>query len=308
MRLVTVCPGDKDRYRFGFNGQEKINEWAGIGNFEDYKARGFDTRIARFISGDPMANKFPMLTPYQFASNTPIQAIDLDGLEAWFVHGTFSDPSTFTAKTRNEIKDLFNNSVAFSYQWSGKNSNEARINAGEHLAEQIFANRINGEKITILGHSHGGNVGIYAVNILIDKYGVNPSDINLITLNTPVRSDFQLRSDLVNHFNIYNNQDAVQVIGGKYFNGGRTYENTINIRYQDQNPELSGSGILNHFGTQQKNVDAWFPKLTKEVRKYPLRFQSPERDNSSTNDSKSKPQESKKSNGSFKTGQAVYGN
>jgi hypothetical protein len=27
--------------------------------------------------------KYPDLTPYQFASNTPIQAIDLDGLEAF---------------------------------------------------------------------------------------------------------------------------------------------------------------------------------------------------------------------------------
>jgi polyhydroxyalkanoate synthesis regulator phasin len=31
---------------------------------------------------DPLTSKYPMLTPYQFASNTPIQAIDLDGLEA----------------------------------------------------------------------------------------------------------------------------------------------------------------------------------------------------------------------------------
>ena len=31
---------------------------------------------------DPLTASYPMLTPYQFASNTPIQAIDLDGLEA----------------------------------------------------------------------------------------------------------------------------------------------------------------------------------------------------------------------------------
>ena len=79
--LVDICDWDKDRYRFGFNGQEKVNEWAGVGNFMDYKERGQDTRIARFISVDPLTKKFPMLTPYQFASNTPIQAIDLDGLE-----------------------------------------------------------------------------------------------------------------------------------------------------------------------------------------------------------------------------------
>ena len=37
---------------------------------------------SRFLSVDPIGRKYPELTPYQFASNTPIQAIDLDGLEA----------------------------------------------------------------------------------------------------------------------------------------------------------------------------------------------------------------------------------
>ena len=74
--------GGADPYRFGFNGQMKVNEVAGVGNFMDYKARGQDIRIARFISIDPLTKRFPMLSPYQFASNTPIQAIDIDGLEA----------------------------------------------------------------------------------------------------------------------------------------------------------------------------------------------------------------------------------
>lgn len=39
-------------------------------------------RIARFLSVDPLTKGYPMLTPYQFASNTPIMAVDLDGLES----------------------------------------------------------------------------------------------------------------------------------------------------------------------------------------------------------------------------------
>jgi RHS repeat-associated protein len=79
--LVDICDTDGDKYRFGFNGQEKVNEWSGVGNFMDYKERGQDTRIARFLSVDPLAKKFPMLTPYQFGSNNPIMNVDLDGLE-----------------------------------------------------------------------------------------------------------------------------------------------------------------------------------------------------------------------------------
>ena len=69
-------------YRYGFNGMEKDNELKGNGNAINYEARFFDPRVGRFLSLDPLSKKFPMLSPFQFASNTPIWAVDLDGLEA----------------------------------------------------------------------------------------------------------------------------------------------------------------------------------------------------------------------------------
>lgn len=72
-------------YRYGFNGKENDNEVKGEGNQQDYGMRVYDPRIGRFLSVDPITAKYPELTPYQFASNTPIQAIDLDGLEAYVV-------------------------------------------------------------------------------------------------------------------------------------------------------------------------------------------------------------------------------
>ena len=53
----------------------------GLGNSIDYGFRRQDTRTGRFISVDPLTKKYPMLTPYQFASNRCIDGIDLDGLE-----------------------------------------------------------------------------------------------------------------------------------------------------------------------------------------------------------------------------------
>lgn len=73
-----VIAGGSD-FRFGFNGQQKDNEIRGTGNSLDFKFRGYDSRLARFTSIDPLTDKFPWWTPYQFAGNTPIQAIDLDG-------------------------------------------------------------------------------------------------------------------------------------------------------------------------------------------------------------------------------------
>ncbi|GAB4447042.1 MAG: hypothetical protein OHK0036_00750 [Bacteroidia bacterium] len=72
-------------YRYGFNGKENDNEVMGNGKFQDYGARMYDTRLGRFISADPLIVKqkqYVRLSSYQFASNTPIRAIDKDGLEA----------------------------------------------------------------------------------------------------------------------------------------------------------------------------------------------------------------------------------
>ncbi len=57
-------------------------ETYGFVNEYDYGFRIYNPRLGKFLSIDPLTKSYPMLTPYQFASNTPIQAIDLGGLEA----------------------------------------------------------------------------------------------------------------------------------------------------------------------------------------------------------------------------------
>lgn len=37
--------------------------------------------LGKFLTVDPITMSYPMLTPYQFASNRPIDGIDRDGLE-----------------------------------------------------------------------------------------------------------------------------------------------------------------------------------------------------------------------------------
>jgi len=86
-------------YRYGFNGKENDNDIGkGNGNQQDYGMRIYDPSVGRFLSVDPITKQYPELTPYQFASNTPIKAVDLDGLEAVQVsaslRGTFLILST----------------------------------------------------------------------------------------------------------------------------------------------------------------------------------------------------------------------
>ncbi len=71
-------------YRYGFNGKEQDPEISGDGNQYDYGFRIYNPRLGRFLSTDPIAAKYPELTPFQFASNSPVSGVDQDGLEYVF--------------------------------------------------------------------------------------------------------------------------------------------------------------------------------------------------------------------------------
>lgn len=79
-------------YRYGFNGKEKDNK-DGVVQY-DYGFRIYDPRLVRFKSVDPLSKSYPYYTPYQFAGNTPIFAIDLDGLEIRNAYYKYSSDGT----------------------------------------------------------------------------------------------------------------------------------------------------------------------------------------------------------------------
>ncbi len=71
-----------EKYRFGFQGQEKDDEISGTtGGHISYKYRIHDTRIGRFLSIDPLTAKYPYNSPYAFSENRVIDGIELEGLE-----------------------------------------------------------------------------------------------------------------------------------------------------------------------------------------------------------------------------------
>ena len=118
------CAG---RYEFGFNGKLKDNEVAGSGNWQDYGMRVYNPRLARFPSVDPLTAKYPELTPYQFASNTPIQAIDLDGLEQY--HYSLS----FNKDGKSQIQKTDDTHLKYEHwRWGSANCLGVSIPVPEH--------------------------------------------------------------------------------------------------------------------------------------------------------------------------------
>ena len=185
-----LMPGrtfSSDKYRYGFNGKE---EDIGLEGQVDYGFRIYDKQLGRFKSIDPLTIKYPELTPFQFASNTPIQAIDLDGLEAFFIHGTTSNSKrwTETFSAKKAVQTLLtitnNKTVNTGFNWKAPltNNEKTRAEAAGLLADFVMSHRVEGEEITLIGHSHGGNVAIQAAKLISEKTG---QKVNIITIATP---------------------------------------------------------------------------------------------------------------------------
>ncbi|MCG3167821.1 MAG: hypothetical protein POELPBGB_03616 [Bacteroidia bacterium] len=82
----SLMPGrheESDEYRFGFQAQEKDDEISGEGNSISFKYRVEDTRLGRFLSIDPLAQKYPKWSPYAFSGNQVVHTFELEGLEPW---------------------------------------------------------------------------------------------------------------------------------------------------------------------------------------------------------------------------------
>ncbi|MGB3949385.1 MAG: RHS repeat-associated core domain-containing protein, partial [Bacteroidia bacterium] len=64
---------------FGFNGKRQDNEIYGEDNSYDFGARMYDPRLGRWLSTDPSESKYPGISTYSFAFNSPIVFNDPDG-------------------------------------------------------------------------------------------------------------------------------------------------------------------------------------------------------------------------------------
>jgi pimeloyl-ACP methyl ester carboxylesterase len=236
---------------------------------------------------DPLAHKYPSMSSFVFTGNNPINAIDPDGRDIIPVHGTWSNLRTW--KNLNGIKTASNNLfgdnvLGKSYGWSGANYAESRTKAAlgliNHVRKQMQSETFNGE-ITLVGHSHGGIVSIEALNMMAEMKEFDNVQLNLLTINTPVRDDYQLSEKAtgrVNHVNVYDPKDPVQSNGGnsmvvlpdlprtpdfmdvntkgtgEYGPAGRTFKNAKNISVDKP------QGVLGDFHNSHNRTDTWIDK------------------------------------------------
>ncbi|WNJ21515.1 hypothetical protein [Pontibacter sp. G13] len=107
--LMPGRNGQRDEYRYGFQGQETDDEVYGKGSAVSYKYRVHDARIGRFLSIDPLAPDYPHNSPYAFSENRVIDGVELEGLE---VH-VLNDESEIHGPFTPEYIDEKNKSIEF---------------------------------------------------------------------------------------------------------------------------------------------------------------------------------------------------
>ena len=84
--VVTPAAGSANRYRF--SGKEE-QSFAGV-PWQDFGARMYDPDLARWTTPDPLADKYPGISPYVYCNDNPVNIVDTDGEAIGFVMDVIS--------------------------------------------------------------------------------------------------------------------------------------------------------------------------------------------------------------------------
>ena len=106
--------------RYLYNGKEMQDS----SSFYDYGARYYNPDIGRFLTIDKYAEKYYMLTPYQYAANNPIKYIDVNG--------------DSIGPTNNLTKDQMNAMTQFAATKEGNKFLSNYAKAGQQVFGQTF--------------------------------------------------------------------------------------------------------------------------------------------------------------------------
>jgi hypothetical protein len=162
--------------------------------------------------------------------------------------------------------------------WSGDDSSSARKQAATNLTNYINNYHFkSGEKLNIVGHSHGGNIAK-----LVSQWS-NVKVDNLVTIETPVRTDYKTNYENVsNMIETYSRYDIVQIHGGgeSTFRGNEYGEagdcervsNCIDVtRFTTPGTVITGYRSITAHSDPYTNLDSLqtiFPRFNQNVLNY----------------------------------------
>jgi RHS repeat-associated protein len=199
-------------YRYGFNGKEKDDSGEFGSTVYDYGFRIHNPAIAKFLSVDPLTASYPWYTPYQFAGNKPIMAIDLDGAEEKIV---IMDGSKVRAKLKaSDYKAIVWGKIKRHY-WTIHSGAEKNWSSGYDRYTLGMGGKDKGwygpGKGTLSINSSGGNtydpsdagIGYPQTASFREAFGMAADGFDELLINPTDHYSRQFQQSVVNYFGIY---------------------------------------------------------------------------------------------------------
>ncbi len=168
-------------YRHGFGGYEKDDEVSGNGNSYDFGGFGYDPRLNRRKSKDPMGDvAYPGISPYASMNNNPIANGDVQGQLVVYYGGLwpghdgdcYLELQTYwdaqlqanVARTLNDYQAVFfngsDNLLTSTAAARGQQGNQTAFQFAYYLRDLLDAQRIatgkSNEVLNFVSHSMGG--------------------------------------------------------------------------------------------------------------------------------------------------------
>jgi len=142
---------------YTFSGKEKDVE-TGYGYFG---ARYYDSGLSIWLSVDPMSDKYPSMSPYNYCANNPVMLVDPDGREV-IVFGSESEAYVKQLQTKNLTITRNNETGKLSYEGIAKTDEEKQMVSAIDNTEVTVnicaknTNKVNGSNST---HNGGAFLG-----------------------------------------------------------------------------------------------------------------------------------------------------
>ena len=205
-----------------FTGKERDSETG----FSYFGARYYDSDLMTgWLSVDPMADKYPGLSPYAYCAWNPVRLVDPDGEEWKDAEGNvikdhsnikvyiFYDPNDFDKQSRQMYRDAetkygkgsvalsdVTTEVEFSKDWNDMSGFDIReVNLNYHGNNQtLMLDSKNGEYVTSTGNGMTNISGTQSINVkdLPKPNGnIKNAQLNINTCQSNNRTQFPLKGE-----------------------------------------------------------------------------------------------------------------
>ena len=166
--LKYVNSSTKNRFTFQ---EQEIQDDFGLGWYQ-FKWRMEDPILGRFITIDPLAEKYSYWTPYAFSGNRVVNARELEGLEPYIVTGRSFIPNKNVA---NPLAPVSN-----TKSFMGDDRQTYQSNATSFRTEQKVRVDFENKNVTTLSNVANGSAGLDSKGKILEtsqatKAGPNPT-------------------------------------------------------------------------------------------------------------------------------------